>query len=197
MTKFTRFIAVAALTVLTAVPATAESWTIDTSHSVLTFKIRHLLANAGGQFNEWGGTIVAGEDLTQGSVELTIDATSIDTDNADRDNHLRSADFFDVENHPTLTFKSTKIEKKGDAFVMHGELTMRGVTQPVEVPFEFQGTAKDPWGNLRAGFSGSTEINRKDFGMVWNKGLDQGGFILGDTVKIDIEINAVQAKSGR
>lgn len=197
MKNFARVFTVAALAVITALPAAAETWNVDTSHSVLTFKVRHMLANAGGEFKEWSGTVVAGDDLTKGSVEISIDAASIDTDNADRDNHLRSADFFDVEKYPTIDFKSTKIEKKGDEYVLHGDLTMRGVTQKVEIPFEFLGTATDPWGNLRAGFSGSTEINRKDYGIVWNKGLDQGGFILGDTVKIDLEINAVQAKSGR
>jgi polyisoprenoid-binding protein YceI len=198
MTKFTRLFLVGALAALTAVPASAATWKIDTLHSSLTFKIRHLLANTGGHFTSWSGTIEAGDDLTKGSVEITIDAASINTENENRDNHLRSSDFFDVENHPTITFKSTKIEKKGDAYVMHGDFTLLGVTKQIEIPFEFHGTAKDPRGNTKAGFSGKTEFNRKDFGMVWNQGLDQGGVVLGDVVKIDIEINAVQVEqSGR
>ena len=197
MKNFARFFAIVALAAFVAAPAAAQSWKIDTTHSDLTFKVRHLLANTGGLFNEWSGTIVAGDDLTKGSVEITIDAASIDTGNANRDEHLRSADFFDVEKYPTLTFKSTKIEKKGDAYVMHDDFTLLGVTKQVEVPFEFHGTATDARGSLRAGFSGSTEFNRKDFGMVWNQGLDQGGVVLGDVVKIDIEVNAVQTESGR
>lgn len=186
-----------ALVVLLAGQATAATWQIDTTHSTLTFKIKHMLSKTAGQFTEWEGTIEAGDDLTKGSVNVTIQAASIDTRDEKRDGHLRSPDFFDVEKHPTLTFTSTKVVKDGDAYVMHGDFTMLGVTKTVEIPFEFHGTAKDPWGNTKAGFSGSTTINRKDFGMVWNSALDQGGFVLGDEVEIQLDIAAVQTQTGK
>ncbi len=186
-----------ALVVMLAGTATAATWQIDTTHSTLTFKIRHMLSKTAGQFTDWSGTIEAGDDLTKGSVNIEIQAASIDTRNEDRDNHLRSPDFFDVENHPTITFTSTKVEKDGDNFVLHGDLTMVGVTKQVEIPFEFHGTATDPWGNTKAGFSGSTTIDRKDFGIVWNKNLDQGGVLLGDEVEIQIDLAAAQAQTGK
>lgn len=186
-----------ALVALLAGQATAATWQIDTTHSTLSFKIKHMLSKTGGQFTDWSGTIDAGDDLTKGSVEVTIQAASIDTRDEKRDGHLRSPDFFDVENHPTITFKSTKVVKDGDRYVMHGDFTMLGKTKTVEIPFEFHGTAKDPWGNTKAGFSGSTKINRKDFGMVWNSALDQGGFVLGDEVEIQIDVAAVQAQAGK
>ena len=186
-----------ALVVMLAGTATAATWQIDTTHSTLTFKIRHMLSKTAGQFTDWSGTIEAGDDLTKGSVNIEIQAASIDTRNEDRDKHLRSADFFDVENHPTIDFSSTKVEKDGDNFVLHGDLTMAGVTKQVEIPFEFHGTATDPWGNTKAGFSGSTTIDRKDFGIVWNKNLDQGGVLLGDEVEIQIDLAAAQAQTGK
>lgn len=186
-----------ALVVMLAGTATAATWQIDTTHSTLTFKIRHMLSKTAGQFTDWSGTIEAGDDLTKGSVNIEIQAASIDTRNEDRDNHLRSPDFFDVENHPTITFTSTKVEQDGDNFVLHGDLTMVGVTKQVEIPFEFHGTATDPWGNTKAGFSGSTTIDRKDYGIVWNKNLDQGGVLLGDEVEIQIDLAAAQAQTGK
>jgi polyisoprenoid-binding protein YceI len=185
------------LVVMLAGTATAATWQIDTTHSTLTFKIRHMLSKTAGQFTDWSGTIEAGDDLTKGSVNIEIQAASIDTRNEDRDKHLRSADFFDVENHPTINFSSTKVEKDGDNFVLHGDLTMAGVTKTVEIPFEFHGTATDPWGNTKAGFSGSTTIDRKAFGIVWNKNLDQGGVLLGDEVEIQIDLAAAQAQTGK
>jgi len=186
-----------ALVVLLAGQATAATWQIDTTHSTLTFKIKHMLSKTAGQFTEWEGTIETGDALTEGSANVTIQAASIDTRDQKRDDHLRSADFFDVENHPTITFKSTKVVENGDQYVMHGDFTMLGITKTVEIPFEFHGTAKDPWGNTKAGFSGSTTINRKDFGMVWNNALDQGGFVLGDDVEIQLDIAAVQTQAGK
>ena len=197
MKKIVSSLGALALVVLFTATASAATWNIDTTHSTLSFKIKHMLSKTGGQFTDWNGTIEAGDDLTQGSVEITIQAASIDTRNEDRDNHLRGADFFDVANHPTITFKSNKIEQNGDGFVLHGDLTMVGVTKPVSIPFEFHGTATDPWGNTKAGFSGSTKINRKDWNIVWNKALDQGGLLLGEDVEIQIDVAAAQAKSGK
>ena len=187
-----------ALVVLVAASAQAATWQIDTTHSTISFKIKHMLSKTGGQFTEWNGTIEAGDDLTKGSVNVEIQAASIDTRDEKRDEHLRSEDFFHVAEHPTLTFKSTKIEKTGDnEYMMHGELTMRGVTNTVEIPFEFHGTATDPWGNTKAGFSASTTINRKDYDIVWNSALDQGGFVLGDEVEIQLDIAAAKAQAGK
>ncbi len=186
-----------ALVVMLAGQATAATWQIDTTHSTLSFKIRHMLSKTGGQFTDWSGTIEAGDDLTKGSVNIEIQAASIDTRDEKRDEHLRSADFFDVETYPTLTFESTKVEMDGDNYVLHGNLTMHGVTQPVEIPFEFHGTATDPWGNTKAGFSGTVTIDRKDFGIVWNQNLDQGGVVLGDDVEIQIDIAAAKAEAGK
>jgi len=201
-----RFSALALLSAIVAFvaasPATAGTWKIDTAHSVLDFKVRHLFSNTGGQFDKWAGTMnFDPADMTKGSVEITIETASINTRNEDRDNHLRSADFFDAENHPTITFVSQKVVKNGEQWELHGDLTMRGMTKPVVIPFEFHGAGKDPWGNERVGFSGELDINRKDFGIEWNKALDQGGLLLGENVHIDIEIEAMavadQTQAGR
>ena len=199
MNQFLRTLGAVALLALVALPASAATWTVDTSHSTLEFKIRHLLAKTSGEFADWTGTIVtAGDDLTDSTVEIVIQTASIDTDNDDRDNHLRSEDFFHVEKYPTITFTSTKVVKTGEnEYDVHGQLAMRGVTRDIVIPMEFHGTGKDPWGNTKAGFSGEVEINRKDFDIVWNKAIDQGGVLLGDDVEIEIEINAVQTQSGR
>jgi len=194
--KMFKTFTVALLILSTAVVAQAETWAIDTAHSVLDFKVRHLFSKTGGQFGEWEGMITFdGKDLTGGSVELTIQAASIDTRNEDRDNHLRSADFFDVETYPTLTFKSTEVVKTDSGFEVRGDLTMHGVTKGIAIPFEYHGSGTDPWGTLRAGFSGSTTVNRKDFGIVWNKNVDKGGLLLGDDVAIDIEIEAIKVEA--
>ena len=172
----------------------AAEWNADTAHSVLTFKVRHLFSKTAGRFDDWAATIVFDpEYVEQGSVEVTVQTASVTTDNDDRDAHLKSPDFFNVEEHPSMSFKSTKIEKSEDGFVMHGALTMLGVTKEIDIPFEFLGAGPDPWGSIRAGFSGKVTIDRKDFGMEWNKSMDKGGFILGEDVEIEIEIEAVQA----
>jgi len=128
-------------------------------------------------------------------VEFTINATSIDTDNADRDKHLKSPDFFDVEKNPTISFKSTKVTPAGtNKYSVDGALTMRGVSKQVTLPVEFLGFGKDPWGNDRAGFAVETNLNRKDYGLLWNKALDQGGFVLGDDVKVVINLETIKKK---
>lgn len=177
-----------------------ETFTIDTVHSNVSFRVRHLIAKTGGEFNAFSGTIVSDfANLDASSVEFVIDAASIDTRNADRDTHLRSADFFDVEKFPQITFKSSKISKIADTtYAVAGTLTMRGVSKEVTLQVEHLGQM-EAMGGIRNGFELSTTLNRKDFGIVWNRALDAGGFVLGDEVEITINISAVkkldQAKS--
>ncbi|TRM10942.1 YceI family protein [Lentibacillus cibarius] len=171
---------------------TKAIWNVDKVHSTIGFSVRHMMiSNVKGTFNDFEGTVEADpQDLTDASVDIKIDANSIDTRRSDRDDHLRSADFFDVENHPNLTFKATNIEKKSeDHYDMTGDLTIRGTTNPVTFDITFEGMAKDPMsGDEAAGFTGSTTINRKDFGLTWNAALETGGVVVSDEVKINIEI---------
>jgi polyisoprenoid-binding protein YceI len=174
-------------------PAT---FTIDPAHTSVTFKVRHLLTKVEGTFRDVSGTITGDpKDPAHASVEFFIKAASIDTRNDQRDKHLRSADFFDVEKYPEITFKSTKIVAKGgDLYDVVGRFTMHGVTKEITVPVTFAGTIKDPWGGIRAGFSVALTLNRKDYGINWNKTLDQGGLMLGDDVEISVEVEAVNKK---
>ena len=172
-------------------------WNIDPSHSTAEFTVRHLMiTNVKGRFGKLTGTVdydPARPELTK--FEATIEAGSIDTRDDKRDAHLRSPDFFDVEKYPTLTFRSTKITKTGDGFTALGELTMHGVTKPVELEIEGPSEAtKDPWGNTRIGASATAKINRKDWGLNWNAALETGGVLVGETVKITLEVSLVQAK---
>jgi polyisoprenoid-binding protein YceI len=174
-----------------------EKWDIDLVHSSVGFSVRHMVvAKVHGQFTKWGGNLeLDPEDLTASKVDITIDAASIDTRDEKRDGHLRSGDFLEVEKQPNITFKSKLIEKKGsDAYRMMGSLSIRGVTRDVVLDVEFGGRAKDPWGGERMGFTAKTKIDRKDFGAKWNAALEAGGFVVGDTVDINIEIEAVKKK---
>jgi polyisoprenoid-binding protein YceI len=137
------------------------------------------------------------KDLGKASVAVKIDAASIDTQVADRDAHLRSPDFFDVTKFPELSFVSNKVEQAGEALKIHGELTMHGVTKPVVLDAEFSGTGKDPWGNERAGFSAKTSLDRKDYGLTWNKALETGGILVGEKIEIAIELEAVNQVAAR
>ncbi len=178
--------------------ATAGSWRVDTAHSTVSFKVRHLFSKVTGQFTDWEGKIeFDASDLSQTSAEVKIVANSVDTGNDQRDKHLRSKDFFDVKQYPTLEFRSTKVEKRDDQWVMIGDLTLHGQTRPVEMTFSFLGAGPDPWGGQRAGFTAATTIQRKDFGIEWNAALDQGGMVLGEDVQIEIEIEAVEDEPGR
>lgn len=186
---------VLALLALAAAPArAADSLVIDRSHSQAEFQVRHLFGNVRGRFGTFEGTIAMDPaKLEASTVIFTIDASSIDTDNADRDKHLRSADFFDVANHPTITFISESIRATGkDQYAVTGTLTMRGVAKRITLPVGFLGEGKDPWGNVRASFTTSVILNRKEFGMVWNKTLDGGGLLLGDEVAVTVDIEAVR-----
>jgi len=177
----------------TATATTTRTFTIDKAHSEATFQVRHLVTRVRGRFADFSGTIAFDEsDPTQSSVSVTIQTASIDTSQPDRDTHLRSADFFAVDEHPTLTFTSTRIvARRGQEFDVIGTLTIRGIAKEITLPVTFLGTAKDPWGNERIGFEAEVTINRKDFGLTWNAALETGGFLVGDEVKINVSIQAI------
>ncbi|MET7638439.1 YceI family protein [Streptomyces sp. NPDC005438] len=170
-------------------------YTIDPSHTQIGFVARHaMVTKVRGAFNEFSGSAhLDGDDPTKSSVELEIKVASIDTRNADRDEHLRSNDFLKIDEFPTITFRSTEVKVTGDGtFDLTGDLTIRGVTRPVTVPFTFEGQAVDPFGNTRLGFEGSTTINRKDFGVTWNATLETGGVLVGEKVTLEFEVSAIQ-----
>ncbi len=179
---------IAALSLCTPVFA-AETFVIDNNHSDATFRIRHLVSRVSGRFNEIAGEVVIDKEVpSKSSVAFSIQAASVDTASERRDTHLQSADFFDVENHAEITFKSTSVTKKAEGeFDVEGELTMRGVSKTVVLPVEFLGFAQDNRGRTKAGFSTRTRLNRKDYGILWNSTLDAGGVVLGD--EVDVEIN--------
>ncbi|MCM2304501.1 MAG: YceI family protein [Elusimicrobia bacterium] len=188
-----KILALAAVLAVLSPVVRADSYEIDASHSQVGFRIKHLVGKVPGRFTKFAGTVEFTPAKPEAwKVVATIDPASINTDNEKRDGHLKSADFFDVAKFPEMTFKSTKVAGvKGDSAKLHGELTMHGVTKPVVLDLELGGTTKDPWGNTRAGFTATGTINRKDFGIVWNKALDTGGLMLGDEVAISLDIEAV------
>jgi polyisoprenoid-binding protein YceI len=177
--------------------ATTTTWNIDPVHSTAEFKVRHMMiTNVKGQFTAVTGVVKLDEsDVTNSRVEATIEAGSINTRDADRDTHLKSADFFDVEKFPTLSFASTRVTKTGEGeLAVEGDLTIHGVTR--KVVFAVEGPTapgKDPWGNTRMGFSATTKINRKDFGLTWNAALETGGILVGDEVTLTLDVEAVKA----
>jgi polyisoprenoid-binding protein YceI len=173
---------------------TKRRWNIDTAHSNVHFAVRHMvIAKVRGGFTRWNGTIELDEANPSASkVSARIEAASIDTREAQRDQHLRSADFFDAEKHPLITFDSTKVEKlDGDRYRITGALAIRGVTREVELDTEHLGTGKDPWGSERIAFQAKTTINRKDFGLTWNQALETGGLLVGENVEIGLDVQAV------
>jgi polyisoprenoid-binding protein YceI len=191
-----RLILVLALAALSA-PLFADTYAIDKNHSEATFTVRHFVSKVSGKFDDFAGSITGDlQNAGAATVEFTIKTASVDTGVANRDNHLRSADFFDAANNPEITFKSTSIKPAGtkNVYNVTGNLTMRGVTKQVTLPVEFLGFAKDPGGNTRAGFTTHTTINRKDYGINWNKALDEGGFMLSDDVDITINLETVKKK---
>ncbi|TCP28967.1 polyisoprenoid-binding protein YceI [Scopulibacillus darangshiensis] len=173
-----------------------SKWAVDSAHSSIDFSVKHMMvAKVKGSFNSFEGSAEADtDDLTTADVAFNIDVNSIDTRNADRDAHLKASDFFDVENYPTITFKSTDITKKGaNEYDMTGDLTLHGTTRPETFALTFEGEVKDPMsGKEKAGFSGETKIKRSDFGLTWNAALETGGVMLGDEIKISIEIEATK-----
>lgn len=183
----------------TATPATladlSGSWTIDPAHSRIGFVARHaMVTKVRGAFNEFEGTAdVNTEDFAQSQANLVIQAASIDTRNDQRDEHLRSNEFFDMQAYPQITFTSTAVTKTGPTDLeITGDLTIKGVTRSVTVPFEFEGLAGDPFGNLRAGFEGSVVINRKDYGVTWNAALETGGVLVSDKITLEFEVSAIK-----
>ncbi len=172
----------------------ADKYSIDLSHSYAGFSVRHLvITNVKGNFASFSGEITFDEnDTIKSSANVIIDIASINTSNADRDKHLRSADFFDVEKYPEMTFVSTGVEKDGDDMILNGRLTMHGVTKDISIPFEFLGKVTDPWGKERIAFEGETKLSRKEYGMTWSKTIETGGLIVGDEIKIELQIEAVK-----
>ena len=177
---------------LIAAPALAETseWAIDSAHSHFGFSAPHMVVSeVEGEFHTATGKVLLDEaDLTKSTVELTIDAASIDTDNADRDKHLKSPDFLDTAKYPQITFKSTKIKKAGKAFKVTGDLTIRGVTKPVTLDVELSNALTNPWGKQVRAVKVKGKINRQDFGVAWNKSLDKGGLLVGDEVTFNIKL---------
>lgn len=169
-------------------------WQLDPAHTKVEFGVRHMMfSTVKGSFPGVEGALrFDPSDLGASSVEVRIDAASIDTGNADRDRHLRSDDFLDVENHPELTFRSTKVSGTPEKLQVEGELTIRGTTRPVTLEGAFLGSGKDPWGQERSGFHAETKIQRKEFGLTWNQALEAGGVLVGDEVRITLDVQAVR-----
>jgi polyisoprenoid-binding protein YceI len=176
----------------------ASEWQFDMQHSGIGFTVRHMLVSkVRGRFTRWSGTMRFDEkNRSASSIDVQIDANSVDTSEPQRDAHLRSADFLDVANHPRMTFKSTKIERAGDMKLeVEGELTIRSVTRPVVLHVEYGGVMRDPWGHERAGFTAKATIDRKEFGISFNQVLDHGGLALGEQIAIDIDVEATKVNA--
>lgn len=174
---------------------TKAQWVVDASHSEVGFSVRHLMiAKVKGTFHAFEANIVADPaDLTSAEISFTIDLSSVDTRNGDRDAHLKSADFFDIEKFPTLGFKATAISKTGEGeYSVTGDVSLHGVTRSETFEVTFEGTSRDPWGNTKAGFSATGAIKRSDYGLTYNAALETGGVMIGDDVKITLEIEALQ-----
>lgn len=201
MTHLRRTIALLALCLTLALPAlaSATTWNIDPDHSNVGFKVRHLMvSNVKGLFEKYVGTVeINDKDITKSKVDVTIDTNSINTNVQKRDEHLRSADFFDVTKYPAMMFVSKKVAKAGkDRLKVTGDLTLHGVTRQVVLDVEGPSKeSKDPLGNIRRGATASTKINRKDFGLVWNKALETGGVVVSDEVTITLEIEMIKAQT--
>lgn len=165
---------------------------LDTSHSSIAFSVRHLMVSkTKGRFTDFAATVTIAEEPVDSSVVVEIQAASVDTRDETRDGHLTSPDFFDVENHPTITYRSTKVTPAGSDWLVEGDLTVRGTTVSVPLKVSFEGGAVDPWGNARIGFEAHTELDREAFGLTWNQALETGGVLVGKAVKIDIEAEAI------
>ena len=172
---------------------TPGTWTVDAGHSNVAFSVRHLMvAKVRGRFTDFAGTITVAEDALQSKVDAVVKMASVNTDDEGRDGHLRSDDFFATDQFPEMTLATTAISAKGSDYVLHANLTIKGVTRPVDFALEFDGVATDPWGNTKAGFTAEAEINRKDWGLEWNVALEAGGVLVGEKVKIVLEIEALK-----
>ena len=177
------------------------TWQLDPAHTTIEFAVKHMMfTTVRGRFRNFSGSVrVDEQNPDKSGVEVDIDASSLDTGVADRDTHLRSADFLDVDNQPKIAFRSTRVEgahkKEGDRFRITGELTIRGTTMPVTLEATFEGLGKDPWGKQRAGFAARTEIDRREWGLRWNQALETGGVLVGHSVKIEIEAQAIKQEN--
>ena len=190
---YTKFVtpALLAAALFTTTQARAADYVIDAGHSSVSFTVRHMMSKVHGNFRKFTGEFsYDAKDLKKASGKVEVDAASIDTNVEKRDNHLRSADFFDVEKFKTLSFVIKSVESAGSGLKIKGDLTIHGVTKPVTFEAVALGESKDPWGNKTTSFSASTKVNRKDFGLNWNKALEAGGFLVGDEVEIEIDVEA-------
>ena len=180
----------------TAVYAEPARWNLDPEHSTIEFRIAHMVVSkTTGRFTDYAGFIdMDAEDGTVSAIEATIQAESVNTNHVKRDTHLRNAEFLDVKQYPTITYKMKNYKKTSEGFTAAGDLTLHGVTKEVTLIGRYNGSTKDPWGNTRAGFSAEGKLNRKDFGMVWNKTLDNGGLVVGDEVQIRLDVECIKAK---
>jgi polyisoprenoid-binding protein YceI len=168
----------------------AGTWTVDASHTEVGFVARHLMVSkVRGRFADVTGTVEVASDVTASTVNVTVAMASVDTRNADRDGHLKSADFFDVDNHPTMTFVATSFDGED----LTGDLTIKGVTKPVTFEVEFNGVATDPWGNTKAGFEAKAEVSRKDWDLTWNTALEGGGVLVSDKIKLLLDVQLAKA----
>ena len=179
------------------VHAEPARWNVDPEHSTIEFRVTHMVVSkTTGRFTDYAGFIdMDAEAGTVTAIEATIKAGSVNTNHEKRDTHIRNADFLDVEQYPTMTFKMKSYKKTAENFTAVGDFTLRGATKEITLVGRYNGTTKDPWGNTRAGFSVEGKLNRKDFGLVWNKTLDSGGLIVGDEVQIRLDIECIKAKS--
>ena len=174
----------------------AGTYTVDPVHTDISFTVRHMMVSkVRGRFTRFSGKIVIDPDLAAASTTAEIDLTSIDTNNAQRDDHIRSADFFQVETYPTMTYRSTGVRQDGDEYVVDGELTLHGVTRQVPLTVELNGFTKDPYGGTRVGFSATAQINRRDFGITIDMPMDGGGAVIGDKIAISLEVEAILDQS--
>jgi len=181
-------------TITPAVTDISGDYTIDTAHSRLGFVARHaMVTKVRGSFADWEGTAhIDTANPAASSVTLAIRAASVSTGSVDRDGHLQSPDFFDVENFPEWTFASTAVSREGEEWTITGDLTIKGVSRPVTIEFEEGGSARDPFGNLRIGFEGETTVNRKDWGLTWNAALETGGLLVSEKIKLELDISAIR-----
>ncbi len=177
----------------TTTAAVTGTYVIDPAHSSIGFVARHaMITKVRGFFEDFEGTFTIADDVAASSASFVAQVASVNTKQADRDAHIKSADFFDAEQFPTITFTATKSEAKGDHYLVTGDLTLHGVTKSVTVDFEYTGTSQDPFGNTRVGFEGEAEVNRKDFGLTWNAALETGGVLVSEKIKIVLEVSAIK-----
>lgn len=196
MRKRATLLTVAMIAAFAATASAADKYMVDAGHSSVGFGVKHMVVTTvRGSFTEYEGhAMIDLDDVTKSTVEVTIKTASVNTGHGDRDDHLRSDEFFSAEEFPDMKFVSTKIEKDDDAYILHGKLTIRDVTKDVAIEFEMSGPIEDPWGNQRVGIAGELKLNRKDYGLAFDNKLANGGLVVGDDVKITLDIEFVKAK---